>query len=46
MTQQWHLRWLLHNVVVHPVCGLLWFVGFERAADRLHSWPKHMEGAA
>ncbi len=30
------LRWLFHNVVVHPACGVLWFVGATKLGDRLH----------
>lgn len=32
------LHWLLHNTVIHPLSGLLWFLGFERAGDNLHEW--------
>ena len=36
---------LIHNLVVHPVCGIMWFVAdtidnprLAGVADRLHSW--------
>jgi hypothetical protein len=32
--QRW--RNLRHNLVVHPVAGVLWFLGFDRAGDWLH----------
>lgn len=32
------LRWLVHNTLIHPVAGCLWFLGFEVAGDRLHDW--------
>lgn len=25
-----------HNIVVHPVCGLLWLIGAQRLGDWLH----------
>lgn len=28
---------LCHNVVVHPLCGLCWFVGLKRLGDWLHA---------
>lgn len=37
--------WLIHNCVVHPICGIIWFAGdvthnhkFAKFADRLHAW--------
>lgn len=30
------LGWLFHNVVVHPVAGVLWFVGLTAAGDWVH----------
>ena len=27
---------LVHNVIVHPICGVLWFLGADRAGDWLH----------
>lgn len=32
------LRWLLHNTVIHPIAGCLWFLGLEVTGDRLHDW--------
>jgi len=29
---------LLHNCVVHPICGALWWLGFKRLPDALHDW--------
>ncbi len=35
MVRDW--RWLFHNVVVHRVCGWMWFLGIAPdVADRLH----------
>lgn len=31
------LPWLFHNVLVHPICGVLWFLGAETWGDRLHA---------
>jgi hypothetical protein len=30
------LAFALHNIVIHPICGVLWFVGARRAGDWLH----------
>ena len=31
------LRFLYHNAVVHPICGVLWFTGIATSfADRWH----------
>ncbi len=30
------LRFLLHNVVAHPVAGICWFFGLGRLGDWLH----------
>lgn len=32
------MRFLFHNAVMHPICGLLWFVGADRVADWLHDF--------
>jgi hypothetical protein len=32
------LRWLIHNTMIHPIAGWLWFLGAERTGDRLHDW--------
>lgn len=36
---------LLHNCVIHPVCGVIWFVAdtthnhkLDQLAERLHKW--------
>lgn len=29
-----------HNCVLHPVAGVLWFLGLEAAGDRVHGEPK------
>jgi len=34
------LRTLYHNCVLHPIAGLLWFVGLQAAGDRVHGEPK------
>jgi len=31
-------RLLLHNLVAHPIAGVLWAVGLERAGDAVHRW--------
>jgi hypothetical protein len=33
------LRFAFHNIVIHPICGVLWFLGAARLADRLHGEP-------
>lgn len=35
---RWSLAWLVHNTLIHPVVGVLAFLGFARAAERLHDW--------
>ena len=30
------MRFLLHNCLVHPVAGLLWFLGLDAAGDAVH----------
>lgn len=30
------LRFAFHNIVIHPICGVLWLVGATRLADWLH----------
>lgn len=30
------LCFAFHNIVIHPVCGVLWLIGANRLADRLH----------
>lgn len=30
-------RFLAHNVLVHPVAGVLWFLGFDQFAERVHA---------
>ena len=30
------MRFLLHNCLVHPVAGLLWFFGLDAAGDAVH----------
>lgn len=32
------MRWrnLRHNLVIHPIAGMLWFFGYEKAGDYLH----------
>lgn len=32
------LRWLVHNTIIHPMAGCLWFLGAEVTGDRLHDW--------
>ncbi len=29
-------RFFLHNTVLHPIAGVLWFFGFEKQGDRIH----------
>lgn len=31
------IDYLFHNVIIHPICGVLWFVGLTSLADRLHA---------
>jgi len=31
------IRWLMHNTLVHPICGVLWFFEFNELADRIHN---------
>lgn len=26
-----------HNVVAHPIAGILWLVGFQKAGDWIHN---------
>lgn len=36
------LAWIfLHDVLAHPVCGLLWILGFSKAGDWLHEASLH-----
>ena len=30
------MRFLLHNLIAHPIAGLLWFLGADRAGDAIH----------
>jgi hypothetical protein len=30
------LAWLTHNLIAHPVAGVLWALGFDRAGDWIH----------
>lgn len=31
------LTFLGHNLIIHPIAGLLWFLGLDRVAEVLHS---------
>jgi hypothetical protein len=49
MTPWWFT--LLHNCVVHPVCGLLWCIAdltsnnkLDAAAEKLHAWEGRPRG--
>lgn len=33
---KFNVKWLLHNVLCHPVAGVLWFLGFEKLGDKVH----------
>jgi hypothetical protein len=33
-----NLRFLVHNLVAHPLAGLAWFVGAERLGDWIHDF--------
>lgn len=36
------LAWVfIHDVLAHPVCGLLWILGFSKAGDWLHEVSLH-----
>jgi hypothetical protein len=35
-SQKGNLLFLVHNVILHPLAGLLWFIGLERFPDWLH----------
>ena len=38
---------LIHNVIIHPIAGVLWFVGLTRTGDWLHdSFARDEEGKA
>ncbi len=49
------LGFLIHDVLAHPLCGLLWIVGFQKAGDWFHEatvfevnredevWPMHRD---
>ncbi len=30
------LRFAFHNIVIHPICGVLWLIGATTLADRIH----------
>lgn len=30
------LKFLLHNTIIHPICGVMWFFGLEKLPDWLH----------
>lgn len=36
-TVRYRLRMLRHNLVAHPVAGVLWAFGFEAAGDYVHN---------
>lgn len=42
------ITWLFHNVVIHPIAGTCWFLGwrFEALGDRLHDWHHNSAEAA
>jgi len=27
---------LIHDIIAHPICGILWIVGAEKTGDYLH----------
>jgi hypothetical protein len=29
-------RWLAHNLIAHPIAGLMWALGFRRAGNWIH----------
>lgn len=30
------LRFAFHNIVIHPICGVLWLFGATTLADHIH----------
>jgi hypothetical protein len=32
------MKSLAHNLIAHPIAGVLWALGFDRAAERVHRW--------
>lgn len=26
----------IHNVIIHPICGIMWLLGFSKIPDWLH----------
>lgn len=32
------IAFFLHNVVIHPICGVLWLIGANVAADAIHDF--------
>jgi len=35
-TVSYRLRMAWHNIVVHPIAGICWLLGFERLGDWIH----------
>jgi hypothetical protein len=32
------MRFLAHNVIAHPIAGILWALGLDAIGDRVHEW--------
>lgn len=30
------IRFALHNIVVHPICGVMWLIGLKRLPNWMH----------
>jgi hypothetical protein len=29
-------KFLYHNIIIHPLSGIAWFLGFEKLGDKIH----------
>lgn len=35
-TRKNNVKMLIHNVVIHPIVGLIWFLGYDRLGKIIH----------
>jgi hypothetical protein len=35
-TPKWSIKFLIHNVMMHPLAGLCWFFGLEKLGNKIH----------
>jgi hypothetical protein len=35
-TDKWCFKFLIHNVFIHPIAGIFWFLGFGDLGNRIH----------